>query len=65
MATTFLNMDGFSKFKNLYRDAPFESIVYGENGLFDYIALYWRKRSLNLYAKKFDGLLVNNNKIVN
>ena len=48
-----------------FRDALLEEfIVYTEKMVCKFV-VYWEKKITRPYAKKFDGLLVNNNKIVN
>ena len=46
-------------------DALLEYLVSTEKMVCLFTFLVYRKLSANLYAGKFDGLLVNNNKIVN
>ena len=59
-----LGVDG-SHHRETSRDALLEFVVSTEISLFVYVCSISNIKSPNLYAKKFDGLFVNNNKIVN
>ena len=51
--------------RETFRDPQLEFIVSTEEMVCLFRFLVYGKKSFNLYAKKFDGLLVNNNSIVN